>query len=104
MARNKANRVQQLQRTLYRKAKQEKGVRFYSLYDKVWREDVLWEAWRQVRANQGAPGVDGESIEAIVSSGREGEMIGRVQEQLHTKTYRFRPVRRVDIPKPKGDG
>jgi group II intron reverse transcriptase/maturase len=102
MARNKANKVRQLQRTLYRKAKQGEKVRFYSLYDKVWREDVLWEAWRQVRANKGAPGVDGESIEAIVSSGQEGEMIGRVRKQLRTKTYRFRPVRRVDIPKPKG--
>jgi group II intron reverse transcriptase/maturase len=102
MARNKANRVRQLQRTLYRKAKQEKGVRFYSLYDKVWREDVLWEAWRQVKANQGAPGVDEQSIEAVVSSGQEGQMIGRVGEQLRTKTYRFKPVRRVDIPKLKG--
>ena len=45
---------------------QGKEVRFYSLYDKVWREDVLWEAWQQVKANKGAPGVDGQSIEAIV--------------------------------------
>jgi RNA-directed DNA polymerase len=96
------NKVRQLQRTLYRKAKQDKEVKFYSLYDKLWREDVLWEAWRHVKANRGAPGVDGESIEALVSSGREGEMIRRVREQLRTKTYRFHPVRRVDIPKPKG--
>lgn len=102
MARNKSDKVRQLQRTLYRKAKQGKEVRFYSLYDKVWREDVLWEAWRQVKANKGAPGVDGESIEAIVSSGQEGEMIARVRKQLRSKTYRFQPVRRVDIPKPKG--
>lgn len=102
MARNKSDKVRQLQRTLYRKAKQGKEVRFYSLYDKVWREDVLWEAWRQVKANKGAPGVDGESIEAIVSSGREGEMIAHVRERLRSKTYRFQPVRRVDIPKPKG--
>jgi len=94
--------VRQLQRTLYRKAKQEKEVRFYSLYDKLWREDVLWEAWRQVKANRGAAGVDGESIEAIVSSGREGEMISRLRRQLRAKTYRFQAVRRVDIPKPKG--
>jgi RNA-directed DNA polymerase len=59
--------VRQLQRTLYYKAKQDKEVKFYSLYDKVYREDILWEAWRQVKANQGAPGVDGETIEAIVS-------------------------------------
>jgi group II intron reverse transcriptase/maturase len=94
--------VRQLQRTLYRKAKQEKEVRFYSLYDKLWREDVLWEAWREVKANRGAPGVDEKSIEAIVSSGREGEMISQLQAQLRKKTYRFQPVRRVDIPKPKG--
>jgi retron-type reverse transcriptase len=96
------NTVRQLQRNLYRKAKQDKGVKFYSLYDKLWREDVLWEAWRQVKANHGAPGVDGESVEAIVSSGREGEMLSRLRQQLRAKTYRFQPVRRVDIPKPKG--
>ncbi len=102
MARNETNTVRQLQRALYCKAKQEKEVKFYSLYDKVWREDVLWEAWRQVKSNQGAPGVDGQSIEAIVSSGQEGEMISRLQEALREKTYRFQPVRRVDIPKPEG--
>ncbi|MCP5024410.1 MAG: group II intron reverse transcriptase/maturase, partial [bacterium] len=101
MARNKM-KIRQLQRTLYRKAKQEKEAKFYSLYDKVWREDVLWEAWRQVRANKGAPGVDGESIEAIVTSGQEGAMVSRLQEALREKSYRFQPVRRVDIPKPKG--
>lgn len=94
--------VRQLQRTLYRKAKQAKEVKFYSLYDKIWREDVLWEAWRQVKTNKGAPGVDGKSIEAIVLDKREGEMIRRLREALRTKTYRFHPVRRVDIPKPKG--
>ena len=51
MATNETEQVQQLQRTLYRTAKQSKAVKFYSLYDKVWRNDVLWEAWRQVRAN-----------------------------------------------------
>jgi RNA-directed DNA polymerase len=101
-ARNDMDRVRQLQRTLYRKAKQEKEAKFYSLYDKVWREDVLWAAWRQVKANRGAPGADGESIEAIVSSGREGEMISRRSRELRAQTYRFHPVRRVDIPKAKG--
>ena len=96
------NKVRQLQRTLYRKAKQAEEVKFYSLYDKLWREDVLWEAWRQVKANKGAPGVDGKSIEAIVSSREEGAMVERVREQLRTKTYRFQPVRRVEIPKPNG--
>src|SRR5919109_4104415 len=102
MATNTTHTVRQLQRTLYAKAKQGKEVKFYSLYDKVWREDVLWEAWQQVKANKGAPGVDGQSIEAIVVGGQEGEMISRVHEQLRTETYRFHPVRRVDIPKPKG--
>jgi RNA-directed DNA polymerase len=102
MARNKTNTVRQRQRTLYYKAKQDKEVKFYSLYDKVYREDVLWEAWRQVKANQGAPGGEGETIKAIVSSGQEREMIERLQESLREKSYRFQPVRRVDIPKPKG--
>ena len=102
MATNTTHTVRQLQRTLYAKAKQAKEATFYALYDKVWREDVLWEAWQQVQANHGAPGVDGQSIEAIVAGGQEGETIRRVREQLRTKTYRFQPVRRVDIPKPKG--
>lgn len=102
MARNETEQVRQLQRTLYRTAKQSTAVKFYSLYDKVWRTDVLQEAWRQVKANQGAPGVDGESIEGIVSRGEEGLMLGQLQKQLRAKTYRFQPVRRVDIPKPKG--
>jgi RNA-directed DNA polymerase len=102
MAINKAYKVRQLQRTLYHKAKQGKEVRFYSLYDKLWREDVLWEAWRQVKANKGAPGVDGQSIDAIVSGGQEEEMIGRLRRHLREKRYQFQPVRRVDIPKPKG--
>ena len=63
MARNGTEQVRQLQRTLYRTAKQSKAVKFYSLYDKVWRIDVLWEAWKQVKENKGAPGVDGETIE-----------------------------------------
>jgi len=102
MATNEAERVQQLQRTLYRTAKQSKAVKFYSLYDKVWRNDVLWEAWSQVKANRGAPGVDRETIEGIVSRGEEEQMLSQLQEQLRGKNYRFDPVRRVDIPKPKG--
>ena len=102
MARSKVVQVRQLQRRLYGKAKQEGEARFYSLYDKVWREDVLWEAWRQVKANRGAPGIDGQSIEAVVESGNEAAMISQLQDQLRTKTYQFQPVRRVDIPKPKG--
>jgi group II intron reverse transcriptase/maturase len=94
--------IRQLQRTLYRTAKQSSAVKFYSLYDKVWRTDVLWEAWKQVKANRGASGVDGETIEGIVLRGEEGRMLGQLQERLRAKEYRFQPVRRVDIPKPKG--
>ena len=102
MARNKTQSIRQLQRSLYYKAKQEKEVKFYSLYDKLYREDVLWEAWRQVKANQGAPGIDGTSIEAIVSAQQEAAMIQTLREQLRQKRYRFQPVRRVEIPKPQG--
>jgi RNA-directed DNA polymerase len=101
-ATNGAETVRQLQRTLYRTSKQDKERRFYSLYDKVWREDILWEAWQQVKANHGAPGVDGMAIPAIVEQGQEGEMIQRVQKLLREKRYQFSPVRRVDIPKSKG--
>src|SRR5207247_9864147 len=58
--------------------------------------------WQQGIAKPGAAGVNGQSIEDIVAGGQEEEMIKRVHEQLRTKTYRFQPVRRVDIPKPKG--
>jgi len=102
MARNETEQVRHLQRTLYRTAKQSKAVKFYSLYDKVWRNDVLWEAWKQVKANRGAPGVDSETIEGIESRGEEEEMLNQLQRQLQAKSYRFQPVRRVDIPKPKG--
>ena len=74
-ARNGADKVRKLQRALYRTSKQDKKKRFYSLYDKVWRADVLWEAWRQVKANKGAPGVDGMAIEMIINTGQEEEMI-----------------------------
>ena len=62
----------------------------------------MWEAWQQVKANHGAPGVDGVTIEAMGDQGQEAAMMGRLAAQLRAKTYRFQPVRRVDIPKPKG--
>jgi len=101
-ARNGADKVRNLQRALYRKSKQEKEARFYSLYDKVGREDVLWEAWRQVKANHGAPGIDGKAIEGIVATGQEGAMIEKLQAALRGHRYQFAPVRVVEIPKPKG--
>ena len=96
-------KVRELQRKLYRKAKQEKGYRFYLLYDKVYRRDILNHAYRLVRANKGAPGVDGETFEAIEK--REGGVeryLGQVVEELRDKVYKPMPVRRVNIPKPEG--
>jgi RNA-directed DNA polymerase len=86
----------------YIAAKQSTAVKFYSLYDKVWRNDELREAWKQVKANRGAPGVDSETIEGIVSRGEEEQMLSQLQEQLRGKNYRFDPVRRVDIRNRKG--
>jgi len=100
-AKNGVTKVRQFQRALYCKSKQEKESRFYSLYDKVYREDVLWEAWRQVKANKGAPGIDGKAIDEVVAEG-EGTVINKLQRQLCEQTYQFSPVRLVEIPKPKG--
>jgi RNA-directed DNA polymerase len=95
------DKVRELQIKLYRKAKSEPEYRFYQLYDKVYREDVLWRAWTLAKANQGAPGVDGESFEDIESKGVM-EWLNGLREELHDKTYRPQPVRRVMIPKPGG--
>ena len=100
-ANNGLPKVRQLQRSLYCKSKQEKEGRFYSLYDKIYRRDVLLEAWRQVKANKGAPGVDGRAIEEITIQSAE-EMISRLQRQLRDRKYQFSPVRLVEIPKPQG--
>ena len=95
------DKVRELQIKLYRKAKSEPGFRFYQLHDKVYREDVLLRAWVQAKANQGAPGVDGESFEAIESKGVM-EWLNGLRKELHDKTYQPQPVRRVMIPKPGG--
>lgn len=100
-ARNGRLQVRLLQRTLYRKSKQEEEVRFYSLYDKICRLDVLWEAWSQVKANKGSPGIDGKAIADIVKEGEE-RLIIHLQKQLREQNYQFSPVRIVDIPKPRG--
>ena len=94
-------KIRELQNKLYRKAKDEPEFRFYQLYDKVYREDILNHAYQLARANHGAPGVDGESFEDIETKGLAGWMNG-LREELRSKTYRPQPVRRVLIPKPGG--
>jgi len=93
--------IRRFQRKLYLKAKAEPDFRFYQLYDKIYREDMLLHAYRLVRANRGAPGVDGQTFEMVEALGRE-EWLSGLREELRTKTYRPSPVRRVLIPKPGG--
>ena len=95
-------KIRTLQRKLYAKAKQEPAYRFYALYDKLSREDILGHAWRLVRSNGGSPGVDGISFEAIESAEGVESYLRDLARDLRVKTYRAQPVRRVMIP--KGDG
>jgi RNA-directed DNA polymerase len=95
--------IRTLQRKLYRKAKAEPAFRFYLLYDKIYREDILRHAYALARANAGASGVDGVTFAAIEASGLE-KWIAGLHEELISKTYRPDPVRRVMIPKPNGEG
>lgn len=100
-AKNRTLKVRQLQRTLYHKSKQDKEYRFYSLYDKVYREDVLWEAWRQVKTNKGAPGIDGKTIDDVTEEGEE-LVINKLQKQLQDQIFKLSSSRLVEIPKVKG--
>ena len=94
--------IRTLQRKLYAKAKQEPAYRFYALYDKVSRDDVLNHAWRLVKANRGSPGIDGVSFEAIESGIGVETLLRDLAQDLKEKTYRAQPVRRVMIPKADG--
>lgn len=93
--------VQKLQTALHAKAKSEPGFRFYALYDKVYRADILAHAWAQCRSNQGAPGVDAQDFEAVEAYGVE-RWLGELALALRQETYRPDPIRRVFIPKANG--
>src|SRR6266545_3066526 len=93
--------IRTLQRKLYLKAKAEPAYRFYLLYDKIYREDILSHAYELVKANQGAPGVDGRTFWGIETQGL-AEWLAGIREELRAKTYQPQPVRRVMIPKPGG--
>jgi group II intron reverse transcriptase/maturase len=98
--------VRALQRVLYRSAKQDRTRRFHALFDKLARSDVMWRAWVDVATNQGAPGVDGVSIADIEAGGVESVRVflDRLTVELMAGTYRPKPLRRVNIPKPGKPG
>jgi hypothetical protein len=97
------NPARKLQRTLYRVAKQQPERRFTLLYDKVWRRDILQEAWRRVKSNKGAAGVDQVDIDSIRDYG-EGRFLLELERELRSWQYRVALVRRVHIPKPGQPG
>jgi RNA-directed DNA polymerase len=94
-------KIRTLQRKLYLKAKREPDFRFYLLYDKIYREDILKHAYYLAKANGGASGVDGVTFEMIEAEGLQEWLTG-IREQLRSKTYTPQPVRRAMIPKPGG--
>jgi group II intron reverse transcriptase/maturase len=95
------DKVRELQRKLYVCAKSSKTRRFHALYDRIHRSDVLWEAWKRVRSNGGAAGIDRETIQAIEERGA-GEFLEEVQAALRAGRYRPSPVKRRWIPKADG--
>jgi RNA-directed DNA polymerase len=94
-------KIRMLQRKLYQKAKGEPSYRFYLLYDKIYREDILAHAYALAKSNQGAPGVDGQSFWGIETLGLE-EWLSGIRNDLRARTYQPQAVRRVMIPKPGG--
>lgn len=96
-------KIQKLQKALYSKAKQAPEYRFYLLYDKVWREDILEHAWKVCREKNGAPGVDEVTFDDIEAQG-VAEWLGELGQEVREERYKPQPVRRVMIPKPGGVG
>jgi RNA-directed DNA polymerase len=94
-------KVRQLQRVLWAAAKQSEGRRFHALYDRVYRGDVLWEAWERVRRNKGAAGVDRVTLAAVEDYGVD-RVLRELRRDLRTGRYRPAPARRVEISKPQG--
>jgi RNA-directed DNA polymerase len=95
------NSVQKLQTALHAKAKAEPGYRFYALYDKISRPDILAHAYALCRSNQGAPGMDGQDFAEVEAYGLE-RWLGELALALREQTYRPDPIRRVHIPKANG--
>ena len=95
-------KIRTLQRKLYTKAKQEPDYRFYALYDKVYRADILQHAYKRVRSKKGAPGIDGVSFEAIEAGEGIEAFLDRLAKEVKSKTYRPLPVCRVMVPKSDG--
>jgi len=100
-ANNPAEKVRELQRSLWTSAKRSKTRRFHALYDRIHRSDVLWEAWRRVRRNGGAAGVD-ETTPAEIEGQGVAEFLKNIQAALKAGTYRPAPVKRRYIPKADG--
>jgi RNA-directed DNA polymerase len=96
-----SGKVRELQRKLWVCAKSSKTRRFHALYDRIHRSDVLWEAWKRVRSNGGAAGIDKETIQAIEERGAE-EFVEEIQAALRAGRYRPSPVKRRWIPKADG--
>lgn len=94
-------KVSDLRQKLAEKAKQEPKFRFYALYDRIYRNDVLWSAWRMVQRNEGGPGIDGQTIDQVERYGAL-RLINEIEQELKSKTYTPQPIKRTYIPKGNG--